>query len=649
MAALTPVPKIQFFDANGNPLAGGKLYSYDAGTTTPRPTYTNYGGATPNANPVILDSRGEANVWLDSSLYKLKLTSATDVEIWTVDNVGGPDQATLAQLAASGGSALVGFLQSGSGAVARTVQSKLRDTVSVLDFGADPTGVANSATAFTNAIATGKLVLIPKGTYLRGAVSTTYATDQFLGILRVGEKTTINSSDPQVIVAREVDASGSGNGHCFSDSSNINRAGGISYNSFDGRVTWSGSHNYGHYAAFQSGAVYNCSGTTTDWFHFFAGLEVNNGTVTNNRGLTFQAPVLSGSGYVAQNFAVYVDNLPEFTGTPSTGTTNYALYSDGAARVWANTTATFKNVYAANGQGTAGARVHINEEPNIAARFRLQQQSFNYFDLVIPASQTYMQISQAAGAAAVATFLAGTSGVMGLGTTVPNASDLGGGVLQQDKNTVASGPGADLYVSSNSYYNGGWKYTATATASQIVLVGNSMRFNVAASGSAGTAINGTGTFTEGGRWDSNAYLLVGYTSSNGAYSLQVNSQIFATNATIATSDGRYKENVTEVTGALADVCALRPVTFDWKAHPVHNFQAGRSVGFIAQEVQQALAARDFVGTVVKGNECELPDGTKEEFLGLSDGALIPLLVASIKELKAQNDALAARVAALEAK
>lgn len=150
MAALTPVPKIQFFDANGNPLAGGKLYSYDAGTTTPRPTYTNYGGATPNANPVILDSRGEANVWLDSSLYKLKLTSATDVEIWTVDNVGGA--ATLAQLAASGGSALVGFLQAGSGAVTRTAQAKMRDVVNVLDFGADPTGVADSTTAIQNAI-----------------------------------------------------------------------------------------------------------------------------------------------------------------------------------------------------------------------------------------------------------------------------------------------------------------------------------------------------------------------------------------------------------------------------------------------------------------------------------------------------------------
>lgn len=160
---LSPVPKLQFLDANGNPLVGGKLYSYAAGTTTPLATYADYGGATPNANPVILDSRGEANVWLDSSLYKLKLTSATDVEIWTVDNVGGP--ATLAQLASSGGSALIGFLQAGTGAVTRTAQAKMRDVISVKDFGAVGDGVADDTTAMQAAHNTSQIVYYPPGTY----------------------------------------------------------------------------------------------------------------------------------------------------------------------------------------------------------------------------------------------------------------------------------------------------------------------------------------------------------------------------------------------------------------------------------------------------------------------------------------------------
>jgi hypothetical protein len=97
MAALAPAPKAQFFDANGAPLVGGKLYSYAAGTTTPLATYTDQGGSTPNANPVILDSRGEASVWLGTSgPYKLRLTSATDVDIWTVDDIyGNLDQSNL--------------------------------------------------------------------------------------------------------------------------------------------------------------------------------------------------------------------------------------------------------------------------------------------------------------------------------------------------------------------------------------------------------------------------------------------------------------------------------------------------------------------------------------------------------------------------
>jgi hypothetical protein len=153
MASLTPSPKMQFFDANGNPLVGGKLYTYAAGTTSPLATYTDSSGTSANTNPIILDSRGEANVWLGVGSYKMILKDSVDALILTVDNILGvpSSNAALVALAASDGSSLVGFIQSGTGAVARTVQSKLRDTVSVKDFGADPLASAAVNAAAINA------------------------------------------------------------------------------------------------------------------------------------------------------------------------------------------------------------------------------------------------------------------------------------------------------------------------------------------------------------------------------------------------------------------------------------------------------------------------------------------------------------------
>lgn len=88
MAILSPPPKAQFLDANGAPLAGGKVYTYQAGTTTPLATYTTAGGTTPNANPVILDARGEADIWYAPGVsYKVVLRTSADALIWTVDNI----------------------------------------------------------------------------------------------------------------------------------------------------------------------------------------------------------------------------------------------------------------------------------------------------------------------------------------------------------------------------------------------------------------------------------------------------------------------------------------------------------------------------------------------------------------------------------
>ena len=65
------------------------MYTYAAGTTTPLATYTDSTGVSANTNPIVLDSRGEANVWLSGAIYKFALYTSAGVLIWTVDNING--------------------------------------------------------------------------------------------------------------------------------------------------------------------------------------------------------------------------------------------------------------------------------------------------------------------------------------------------------------------------------------------------------------------------------------------------------------------------------------------------------------------------------------------------------------------------------
>ena len=87
-ATLSPVAKMQFFKADGEPLVGGLLYTYAAGTLTPKATYVDSAGIQQNTNPVVLDSRGECNLWLTpGDSYKFALRDALSTLIWTVDNI----------------------------------------------------------------------------------------------------------------------------------------------------------------------------------------------------------------------------------------------------------------------------------------------------------------------------------------------------------------------------------------------------------------------------------------------------------------------------------------------------------------------------------------------------------------------------------
>jgi hypothetical protein len=89
MPSVLPQGKQYYETSAGVPLVGGKVYTYDAGTTNPRVTYQDAAGAQPNTNPVILDARGEAVIFW-SGAYKVVIKDSLDVTIWTVDNVNSP-------------------------------------------------------------------------------------------------------------------------------------------------------------------------------------------------------------------------------------------------------------------------------------------------------------------------------------------------------------------------------------------------------------------------------------------------------------------------------------------------------------------------------------------------------------------------------
>lgn len=157
----------QFFDNNGNPLSGGKLYSYEAGTTTPQTTYTTAAGNVAHSNPIILDSAGRVpsgQIWLTAGLnYKFVLKTSTEVQIATWDNITGINGTGITSNAIN-----VEYDPAGLGAAPTNVQDKLRESVSVKDFGAVGDGVTDDTAAIQaafDAVVSGT-VLFPDGSYL---------------------------------------------------------------------------------------------------------------------------------------------------------------------------------------------------------------------------------------------------------------------------------------------------------------------------------------------------------------------------------------------------------------------------------------------------------------------------------------------------
>lgn len=83
----------QLFNDNGDPLAGGKIYTYLAGTTTNAATYTTAAGNIAHSNPIVLDGAGRVpsgEIWLtEGTSYKFVVKDSADNLIGTYDNLTG--------------------------------------------------------------------------------------------------------------------------------------------------------------------------------------------------------------------------------------------------------------------------------------------------------------------------------------------------------------------------------------------------------------------------------------------------------------------------------------------------------------------------------------------------------------------------------
>jgi hypothetical protein len=93
--ALLYVPRFFVTDSNNNLLSGGKVFTFEPGTTTDKVAYQDQDFTTPHANPIILDANGSAEIWLDG-FYKINIKDADDVQLdgYPIDNVSAAPAST---------------------------------------------------------------------------------------------------------------------------------------------------------------------------------------------------------------------------------------------------------------------------------------------------------------------------------------------------------------------------------------------------------------------------------------------------------------------------------------------------------------------------------------------------------------------------
>lgn len=252
-----------------------------------------------------------------------------------------------------------------------------------------------------------------------------------------------------------------------------------------------------------------------------------------------------------------------------------------------------------------------------------------------------------------------TSGNLGLGVT-PSAWNSAFRALELKNSAGFLCDGDTAFVVNNCYFNtsNAWIYKATDFATRYQQQSGTNKWFIAPSGTAGN----TATFTQAMTLDASGNLLVGrtsqppsgtnkvsievdgsgnpgldvYYSGTGAYNNIVlengNGVVGRIQTTgsatlyLTTSDYRLKENVVPITGALAKVAQLKPVTYKWK------IDGSDSQGFIAHELQAV------VPECVSGEKDAVDANGKPVYQGIDTSFLVATLVSAIQELKAEFDA-----------
>lgn len=570
----------QALDNLGNPLSGGLLYTYSAGTTTPYSTWTDSTLGTPNANPIILNSAGRPpnEIWFDSSSYKFVLMDSAFNTLGTWDGLVGT--------AGPAGSTPV---ISGTSLTSQTIG----------------TGSFTFVTQANIAWVVGQWVTVSYSTtpsnYFYGQITAYSGTSLTVNVTVIGGSGTYASWVISISGVRGATGSpGAGSG-------TVTSVAVATANGFAGSVATS-TTTPNITISCNSIGILQGNGTAISAITVGSGLSFSGGTLTasssaggtvtsvsgsgGGTGLTLTGGPITTSGTLALGGILNISNGGTGASTASgainallpsqTGNSGNILTTNGTSSSWV-APGSSGTVTSVSGTGTVNG-ITLTGTVTAAGSLTLGG-TLSGVNLSTQVTGTLPVANGGTGNASLTTGYAlignGTSSVAGL---APSTS---GNIMVSNGTTWTSGTtlaGNYLYTGSNYFQNS--TYIGATSTTSLALGSGSINFYSSTIGSnANTSLYFQAT---GSALANQAYVLA---FNNGgspayAYSLAGDGTALKTGGGSwgSISDSRLKINITPLVGALEKINSLNPVSYDWKIVKENE----PTVGFIAQDVQKIL-------------------------------------------------------------